>query len=329
MIPFLASMAVAQPLYGDSCTIDKRWRSLPTPDLRTHLRKELAEQGRALYERRSEDVRMWPKPETERRFKHLSRQALHHVLCATWQNELAEVDQVMAAGDTWIPVTIWVDADRVTVAEGPALAPMPRATVDVLSKRYGLALSTEVAWGERTLGALDVALGLLSENERHQVAEVRYIRTNEPPAREDGLAFYDGREHAILVFDTSMQSTRFVGSVEAPHHPMVATFLHELAHAIDSRRRLRAEDMEAYKARQTEGKRLQRPSDRFRDAFDGLAVSVYARSSSTEAFAEAFSLYKADPAALRRISPEAWAWFDAEEHLKAVWGPPAVSSPPP
>jgi hypothetical protein len=44
--------------------------------------------------------------------------------------------------------------------------------------------------------------------------------------------------------------------------------------------------------------------------------TVYGRWNSDEAFAEAFSLYRADPDACRRISPQVFAFFDAGRHLR-------------
>ncbi|HTO53807.1 MAG TPA: hypothetical protein VMR50_10500 [Myxococcota bacterium] len=44
-------------------------------------------------------------------------------------------------------------------------------------------------------------------------------------------------------------------------------------------------------------------------------VTRYGRASPSEAFAEAFSLYRADPAALRRISPALLEFFEQGRHL--------------
>ena len=49
--------------------------------------------------------------------------------------------------------------------------------------------------------------------------------------------------------------------------------------------------------------------------------TAYGRWNSDEAFAEAFSLYRTDPDACRRISPEVFAFFEAGRHLPAGQGP--------
>jgi hypothetical protein len=46
-------------------------------------------------------------------------------------------------------------------------------------------------------------------------------------------------------------------------------------------------------------------------------ITRYGRTSPSEAFAEAFSLFHADPDALRRVSPEALAFFQRGGHLVA------------
>jgi hypothetical protein len=44
----------------------------------------------------------------------------------------------------------------------------------------------------------------------------------------------------------------------------------------------------------------------------------YGETSIEEAFAEAFALFHADPAALARIDPGALAWFQKGEHLSSM-----------
>ena len=55
---------------------------------------------------------------------------------------------------------------------------------------------------------------------------------------------------------------------------------------------------------------------RFSDVIPpGDGVTRYARTSTSESFAEAFSLFRLDPEALERISPAAHAFFENGEHL--------------
>jgi hypothetical protein len=48
------------------------------------------------------------------------------------------------------------------------------------------------------------------------------------------------------------------------------------------------------------------------------APTAYGKTSIRESFAESFSLYRADKAALRRLLPKVYDWFHAEGHLKAM-----------
>jgi hypothetical protein len=51
------------------------------------------------------------------------------------------------------------------------------------------------------------------------------------------------------------------------------------------------------------------------------APTKYGRKNAVEAFAESYALFKTDPAALGRVSPEALAWFKAGEHLRLASQP--------
>ena len=44
----------------------------------------------------------------------------------------------------------------------------------------------------------------------------------------------------------------------------------------------------------------------------------YARRKLSENFAESFALYHIDPAALQRIAPEIFEWFDSGQHIESI-----------
>lgn len=48
------------------------------------------------------------------------------------------------------------------------------------------------------------------------------------------------------------------------------------------------------------------------------APTIYGGTSVKESFAESFALYKADPAALRRVLPKVLRWFEGGGHLRAL-----------
>jgi len=51
---------------------------------------------------------------------------------------------------------------------------------------------------------------------------------------------------------------------------------------------------------------------------NGKGPTPYGRTSIKESFADAFALYKADPAALRRIDPNVYSWFTEGGHIRAL-----------
>ena len=79
-------------------------------------------------------------------------------------------------------------------------------------------------------------------------------------------------------------------------------------------------------------KKLQKRADKIRTLIDKGPVLMafasaigseegpteYAMVSIKEAFAEAYSLYRSDPAALSRVMPKAFRWFNAGGHIKAM-----------
>ena len=48
------------------------------------------------------------------------------------------------------------------------------------------------------------------------------------------------------------------------------------------------------------------------------APTIYGRSSIRESFAESYSLFRADPAALKRLLPEVAAWFRSGGHMQSM-----------
>lgn len=57
-------------------------------------------------------------------------------------------------------------------------------------------------------------------------------------------------------------------------------------------------------------------AQRYRDEVGDAAPTAYGRTSADEAFAEAFALFHADPEALKRTVPAAYAWFARGSHVE-------------
>lgn len=270
----------------------------------------------------------------------------------------AEFDLLIPqAGNTFIPVTAWWDtADIVSFQSGPEWTPPASAGVTAakLQERFkvGAFIDGDVAWNESALAAVEQALATLSPEELALVSKLSFRR-----ARTSGkhLALYmrgDTSNH-IEVYDTafSLDGEQFVGEPSAPRAFLLTALVHELGHAIaDARmRELGIKNLELKKAWEqlkAEGKSTDadfqkadgavrkllaidaanakgRPVEReFVTVFPmNRSPTPYGRTKPAEHFAESFTLWKNDRAALARISAEAAAWFDAGKHV-AIAGKP-------
>lgn len=262
---------------------------------------------------------------------------------------------------TFVPVSLWWDTPEVVgFASGAAWKPQAPGDVTPaqLQARFkvGEFLEADSKWDAAALTALEQALASLTADELKLVAGLKFRR-----ARVSGkhLALYQRGDQAnhIEVYDTafSLDGEQFVGEPAAPRAFLQTALLHELGHALaDARLRERGianlalrQKWEALKA---EGKSAEATQAAF-DAANGavkqlLALDAanakpgrlaerelakvfpqnrsptqYGRTKAAEHFAESFSLWKNDRAALARISPEAAAWFDAGKHV-AIAGAP-------
>lgn len=297
------ALAADGPLYDRTVCSPPRWDHVSLADLRNWLRDELRESGRSLHVRHDGVVeRVWPKPEGKMRFRRFDRWDLYAVQCARRRAAGAEADLVL--GSPPQAMTVWVDADRIVLERGGAIPPLREvASPEELEARWGLDLVAETPWTPRVLGALDRALAALDSRELDRVRTVPVIRRAGTPPIDEAWGNAAGRfnEEGVLIYDTLLEDAAgsFVGPADEPHHPLVYTLVHEMAHALD------------HLGRQ-DGVR---PSDRFAERTGGLEVTKYAGRNSREAFAEAFALYRLDPAALRRIDANADRFFAEGLHV--------------
>ena len=139
------------------------------------------------------------------------------------------------------------------------------------------------------------ARALLTPAERALTDDVPVVRT---PGEGIVAAAYvhDGGGRRIELHDRALalDERLFCGTPDAPERHSVRTLLHEFAHAIQAYApaRLRA---------------------RFRAV--GPRSPTTLGDSVDEAMAEAFSLYKCDPEALRRVAPRQHRFFARGRHL--------------
>lgn len=272
----------------------------------------------------------------------------------------AEFDLLIPqADDTFVPVTAWWDtAEVVGFTSGPAWAPPSAGDVTAakLQERFkvGAFVDGDATWNAPALAAVEQALATLSPEELGLVKGLVFRR-----ARVSGkhLALYQRGDttNSVEVYDTafSLDGEQFVGEPTAPRAFLLTALVHELGHAIaDARMRelglANLELRKRWEALKAEGKATDadfqkadgavrkllaidaanakakgRPVEReFLLVFPlNRSPTAYGRTKPGEHFAESFTLWKNDRAALARISPEAAAWFDAAKHV-AIAGKP-------
>lgn len=270
----------------------------------------------------------------------------------------AEFDLLIPqVADAFIPVSVWWDTpELVGFQSGPEWSPPSAAGVTAakLQERFnvGAFVDGDVAWNEAGLAAVEQALSTLSAEELALVSKLsfRRARTN---ARHLALYLRGDTSNHVEVYDTafSLDGEQFVGEPAAPRAFLLTALVHELGHAIaDARmRELGLKNLELRKTWErlkAEGKSTDADFQKADGAVRKLLaidaanakgrpverefVSVlpmnrsptpYGRTKPAEHFAESFTLWKNDRAALTRISPEAAAWFEAGKHV-AIAGEP-------
>lgn len=296
----------------------------------------------------------------------------------------AESDQLIPTRDGQrTPVTVlWDMEDRVRIQIG---APLPaaqagRSAAEIVTT-YGVGGVDGVdrSWSAEQLRSLELALALLSENERRLLRSVVFRRRERAVCGDaDDVAgcyrgYQEDRRQLIDISDGAFSADRdlFVGSFQRPLPASTQLILHEIGHALSDgaraelqRERYRAQATyraavtrinalqplleqtppgPALAAVQREIDGLQQEMKRAEQSYETHTARVqeawvqsqvrgaYARTrgeepgptrtgqeSMEQSFAESFSLFRADPEALRRIYPAVYDWFARDEHVEAI-----------
>jgi hypothetical protein len=327
------------PLYAPG------WSAAPA---RAKLTRQLREEKLTLFLRRPDGVEEEIRPSSRRLEDGTAIMAMTFLGSA---ERGAEVDCVVAGThQDLLLATFWWDEGKLVVQqkhhtggllhEGPSEA--------VLRERYGVGrlLEGDRPWDPFARGLVERAYERMSEEERDIVEYLTFYRVRED-FQEEAAAKYFHEDARIELYDVAVaQSPRFVGDLTDPSPSSLKTVLHEIGHgfmfAPERAGRLLLEQLEAEheldQARPAQAQDPVRLQARLaaisaiherleaRPVLDAYVVAVgnelaptpYGRTSSVEGFAEAFALWHLDPAALRRTSPRAAAFFESGSHIQAA-----------
>jgi hypothetical protein len=202
-----------------------------------------------------------------------------------------------------------------------------------LAEKFGLRGEVLGIWEFAERQALHDALSLLNAEELEIIRDVDWARAHHPPDRNmNRAALFEGKgcEARINVYASGVAADkyRFVGDPSAPKNAMLHSILHEIGHALEhtpARVRYCAVKKARGNARKNalilQGNALVKKSPVLAAYLEVLgevpAPTEYGRSAKTESFAEAFALFRVDPAALKRVAPKVSVWFEDNGHLRA------------
>jgi hypothetical protein len=208
-----------------------------------------------------------------------------------------------------------------------------RMTKNALAKHFGLRHELRGIWEFPERQALFDALALLSADELQIVQDLHFVRAHHPPDRNmSRAALFEGQgcKAKVNVYASGVAADkfRFVGEPAAPKNAMLHSIIHEIGHALEhtpARLRHCAAQRARGNAKKNafirQGNELLKRSPVLA-AYQAIlgdtpAPTEYGRTSPTESFAEAFALFRVDPAALKRVAPKVHAWFERGGHMKA------------
>ena len=239
----------------------------------------------------------------------------------------AEADIIIhGPGKRRTPISVKVGLDGSVYASAGATMPKLRAWSGPRQ------VATAKAGGSGVLGA---ALARLSKAERSVLDTIHWRRGGRAPGAKGGHYQQRGCNAQIHMYDRAFAADRlqFTGDPGKPSQAALRSLLHEIGHAIHHRPSRKAWcNYEAFKSRGEA-----RPANQWGqqaqnlDASGGPVLAAYERAlgdhkapttygeeSVAESFAESFSIWKTDRAALKRALPHIAQWFAQGGHMKAL-----------
>ncbi len=195
------------------------------------------------------------------------------------------------------------------------------------------------------------AVALAPDAALRRLGGLRFARGNVGPGTD--AANYDPKTHQITVYDKAFDTSQLRFDPAGPGFATqgVWTIVHEIGHAVDltplrTARTVFNKGPQDAAAKAAHANASSESGDRapdhaakgpaksaFQDAVvrdGGVAVSGYGATSRQEGYAEAFALYVADPAVLKTLRPNVFAYFEGQFNAPTAATPaqPAAAPPP-
>ncbi len=228
-----------------------------------------------------------------------------------------------------------------------------------LQKKYKITIEKgDKDWLESDVKDLQWALSRLSKEEAKVLEGYKFLRwsTREARAKVDKSYQDPGvdecglqeADFASKTFKISMYDKCF-GDVEATSETMAGVpiarynILHEIGHAMEIAELRKSWEVyskttDKYNAASaSEQKNMKNALDEAKNKYETSkvrtitefkklvegkeALTEYSKTNAQEAFAEAFALYKANPAAIKKINRKLYGWFEKHGHLNPLKKP--------
>jgi hypothetical protein len=351
LVVALAAAPAAEPGYGSGTLDLPKLASTPDATLAQQVLACAKSYGVAKIVRKGEAAPLWSpaaaSPSALDGTSRAERIALLSVLGRRMAGSEVDILVPLPEGKGQPVSVTWEGDGTVTFESGAAVGALvdDAMTVEKLKKQFAVGefLEGDAKWDGATLSAVQQALASLSKEELALVKGLHFRRM-----KVEGIhrAKYERGDDTnwVNLYDATFlfAQEQFTGPVASPRPEALIPLLHELGHAIaDARFRekglVNKAAADAFKAK-PDDQALYKEADRLvkqmlandranqqgrpvEKAFAAVfppkrSPTRYGKGSAKEHFAECFTLYKNDPDALKRVSPEAFEWFASGKHVE-------------
>jgi hypothetical protein len=230
------------------------------------------------------------------------------------RGQLREVDLIVELlGARRQALKVWADLDAAT----------RKKLVDRF-RRFGFVkrevrpedTDAALAWKDDDFGKVLQALELIPDDMLQGVQGITWVRGHQPSAPVGEAGFYETRT-GLAEGETPVRTLTVRGDAFATDDSLISVVAHEIGHAISA------------KPTETGGTAL--PADTSSAGFkaaakadSALAITKYGQTNMVESYAEAYSMFIAEPDTLKALRPKTFEWFEKQQ---AAAKPPAAKPP--